>query len=119
MAVTRRAGADHDDATRMLEAIAAAFDGHDLEGIMANFADDAVFDGPRGTEPWGTRFVGRDEIREAFAARVAGIPDVRDRGDEHFVDGDREPGGEGLAGGLCAKSPSHKCRATPFPRAGC
>jgi ketosteroid isomerase-like protein len=87
--VTRRSVVDHDDATRMLKAIATAFDAHDLEGIMAHFANDAVFEGPRGTEPWGTRFVGSEQIREAFAARFAGIPDVRYQEDQHFVDGDR------------------------------
>ncbi len=80
---------DHDDAVRMLEQIAAAFDTHDLDGIMVHFADDAVFDGPRGSERWGTRFTGREAIRQAFAARFAGIPDVRYREDSHFVDGDR------------------------------
>ncbi|MEX2184412.1 MAG: nuclear transport factor 2 family protein [Chloroflexota bacterium] len=50
---------DHDDTMRMLQAIATAFDEHDLDGIMAYFADDAVFEGPRGTEAWGTRVVGR------------------------------------------------------------
>ena len=74
---------DHDDAMRMLEAITTAFDAHDLDGIMAHFADDAVFDGPRGTDPWGTRFVGAAEIREGFAARFAGIPDIRYTEDEH------------------------------------
>ena len=72
---------DHDDAMRMLEAIAAAFDAH--------VADDVVFEGPRGPEAWGTRFVGKDAVRAAFAARFAGIPDVRYRDDAHFVDGDR------------------------------
>jgi ketosteroid isomerase-like protein len=80
---------DHDDAIRMLEQIAAAFDSHDLDGIMAHVADDAVFEGPRGSDAWGTRFVGREAIRQAFAARFAGIPDVRYREDSHFVDGDR------------------------------
>jgi ketosteroid isomerase-like protein len=80
---------DHDDSMRMLKAIATAFDEHDLDGIMAYFADDAVFEGPRGTEPWGTRFVGLAAIREGFAARFAGIPDIRYQGDQHFVDGDR------------------------------
>jgi ketosteroid isomerase-like protein len=80
---------DHDDSVRMLELIATGFDSHDLDGIMAHFADDAVFEGPRGNEAWGTRFVGREAIRQAFAARFAGIPDVRYRGDSHFVDGDR------------------------------
>jgi ketosteroid isomerase-like protein len=80
---------DHDDAMRKLKAIATAFDQHDLEGIMAHFADDAVFEGPRGTDPWGTRFVGREAVRGAFAARFAGIPDVRYHDDAHFVDGNR------------------------------
>jgi len=80
---------DHDEAVAMLRRIAAAFDGHDLDGIMAHFADDAVFDGPRGPEAWGQRFVGLDAVRAAFAARFTGIPDIRYQGDEHFVDGDR------------------------------
>ena len=80
---------DHDDTLRMLRAIAAAFDAHDLDAIMVHIADDAVFEGPRGAEPGGTRFVGREAIREAIAARIAGIPDIRYQEDEHFVDGDR------------------------------
>ena len=80
---------DHDEAIGMLKAIATAFDQHDLEGIMSHFADDAVFEGPRGTEPWGTRFVGRDAVREAFASRFSGIPDIRYQDDDHFVDGER------------------------------
>jgi ketosteroid isomerase-like protein len=80
---------EHDDALAMIRQIANAFDQHDLEGIMAHFADDAVFDAPRGPERHGQRFVGRDAIREAFAGRFSGIPDVRYQDDEHFVDGDR------------------------------
>jgi ketosteroid isomerase-like protein len=80
---------EHDAAVRMLEAIAKAFDEHDLDAIMAHFADDAVFEAPRGSEAWGTRFEGRDAVRQAFAGRFSGIPDVRYRDDAHFVDGDR------------------------------
>jgi ketosteroid isomerase-like protein len=80
---------DHDQPVHMLNEIAAAFDRHDLDGIMAHFADDAVFEAPRGSDRWGRRFVGRDAVREAFAGRFAGIPDVRYQDDEHFVDGDR------------------------------
>jgi ketosteroid isomerase-like protein len=80
---------DRDDTIRMLEAIAHAFDTHDLDAIMGAFADDAVFEGPRGPDAWGQRFTGSAAIREAFAARFAGIPDVRYRDDSHFVDGDR------------------------------
>ena len=79
----------HDDAVEMLRSVCAAFDEHDLDGIMAHFAGDAVFDAPRGPEPWGQRFVGTAQIREAFAGRFSGIPDVRYQDDDHFVDGDR------------------------------
>jgi len=80
---------EHDDAVRMLRSIAAGFDAHDLDGIMSHFADDAVFESPRGPEPWGQRYVGREAIRDAFAGRFSGIPDVRYQHDDHFVDGDR------------------------------
>jgi ketosteroid isomerase-like protein len=80
---------DKDTTTAMLRSIAAAFDAHDLEAILDHFASDAVFEAPRGPDPWGRRFVGIDRIREAFLGRFSGIPDVRYRDDDHFVDGDR------------------------------
>jgi ketosteroid isomerase-like protein len=80
---------EHDDAIGMLKAIAAAFDEHDIDGILAHFADDAVFEAPRGPDPWGQRVEGSDAIRGAFAARFSGIPDARYTQDSHFVDGDR------------------------------
>jgi ketosteroid isomerase-like protein len=80
---------EHDEAIGMLKSIAAAFDGHDLEGILTHFADDAVFESPRGPDPWGQRYIGKADIRDAFAGRFSGIPDIRYRDDEHFVDGDR------------------------------
>ena len=80
---------DHDDSMRMLKAIATAFDEHDLEAIMVHFAADAVFEAPRGPDPWGQRVVGSEAVRAAFAARFSGIPDIRYQDDEHFVDGDR------------------------------
>jgi len=73
----------------MLRSIAAGFDRHDLDAIMAHFSEDAVFETPRGTEAWGRRVVGRDAVRAAFADRFATIPDVRYQQDEHFVDQDR------------------------------
>jgi ketosteroid isomerase-like protein len=80
---------EHDEAIQVIKAITAAFDAHDLDGIMAHVADDAVFEAPRGPDPWGQRFTGREQIRNAFAGRFSGIPDIRYRDDKHFVDGDR------------------------------
>ena len=70
--------------TGTLEAIAEAFNRHDVDAILAYFAEDAVFESPKGPEPWGRRYVGRVEVREGFAARFAGIPDV------HYGDVDRK-----------------------------
>jgi ketosteroid isomerase-like protein len=72
-----------------LKEILEAFNRHDLDAIMSFFADDCIFDLPRGSDPWGTRFVGKDQVREGLAGRFAGIPDVHYGEDRHFVSGDR------------------------------
>ena len=72
-----------------LRAIADAFNRHDLDAILAYFADDAVFEAPRGPFPWGRRFEGVDAVWVGLAARFAGIPDVHYGDDDHFVAGDR------------------------------
>lgn len=77
------------DKLDVLREIAAGFDTHDLDRIMRHFTDDAVFESPRGPEVFGQRFLGGEAIREAFAARFAGIPDVRYQEEDHFVSGER------------------------------
>jgi steroid delta-isomerase-like uncharacterized protein len=67
----------------------AAFNRHDLNAIMSLFTDDCVFESPRGAEPWGTRFIGKAEVRGGLAARFRGIPDVHYGDDRHFVAGER------------------------------
>lgn len=79
----------HEESISLLKAITAGFDRHDLEGILTHFAEDAVFESPRGPHAWGQRYTGLGEIRAAFAGRFSGIPDVRYRQDDHFADGDR------------------------------
>ena len=75
--------------TETLEAIADAFNRHDLDAIMSFFAEDAVFESPKGPDAWGRRFVGRRQVREGLAARFAGIPDVHYGDGVHWVSGDR------------------------------
>ena len=72
-----------------LRAIADAFNRHDLDAIMAFFTEDAVFESPRGPDPFGRRFEGKAGVREGLAARFSGIPDVHYGDDDHFVAGDR------------------------------
>ena len=57
-----------------LREVLDAFNRHDLDGIMTFFADDAVFESPRGPHPWGTRFKGKEAVRKGLAARFEGIP---------------------------------------------
>jgi ketosteroid isomerase-like protein len=72
-----------------LRRVLDAFNRHDLDAIMSHFADDCVFESPRGTEPWGRRFNGKDEVRQGLAARFEGIPDVHYGDDAHFACGNR------------------------------
>lgn len=78
-----------DVTVEMLEEILAAFNRHDLDAIMTYFSDDAVFESPRGPEPWGIRYVGKDAVREGLAARFSGIPDVSYSDDRHWVCGNQ------------------------------
>jgi ketosteroid isomerase-like protein len=72
-----------------LKQLLDAFNHHDLDRIMGFFSADATFDMPRGPEPWGTRYVGKDEVRTGLATRFSGIPDVHYGQDRHWVCGDR------------------------------
>jgi ketosteroid isomerase-like protein len=72
-----------------LRRILEAFNRHDLDAIMSQFADDCVLEFPRGPDVWGRRFVGKDEVRRGLGARLEGIPDVRYVDDEHFACGNR------------------------------
>ncbi|MDL2335352.1 MAG: nuclear transport factor 2 family protein [Chloroflexota bacterium] len=81
--------ADDDVKILVLREIAAGFDTHDLDRIMAHFTDDCVFEAPRGPETFGRRVEGWAAVRAAFADRFAGIPDVRYTDDSHFVATDR------------------------------
>ena len=72
-----------------LKKILDAFNQHDLDAIMEFFSDDCSFDMPKGPEPWGQRFMGKDQVREALSGRFKGIPDVHYGDDRHWVAADR------------------------------
>ena len=77
------------DRLTVLERMLDAFNAHDLDAIMSLFAEDCVFESPRGTEPWGRRFEGRHAVREGLGARFTTIPDVHYGDGSNFVAGDR------------------------------
>lgn len=72
-----------------LKEILEAFNRHDLDAIMGYFEEDCTFDFPRGSQPWGERYVGKSEVRRGLARRFEGIPDVHYGEDRHWVTGDR------------------------------
>jgi ketosteroid isomerase-like protein len=78
-----------DPRLEVLHQVFDAFNRHDVETIMSYFADDCVFESPRGPDPWGTRFVGKDDVRRGLAARFEGIPDVHYADGDHFACGAR------------------------------
>ena len=73
----------------VLRQVLDGFNAHDLDAILSHFAEDCVFESPRGPDRWGRRFVGKEEVRRGLAARFEGIPDVRYGDDVHFACGDR------------------------------
>ena len=72
-----------------LDALLDAFNARDVDAIMAFFAEDCVFDTPRGPAPGGHRLVGKEQVRNGFQARFDGIPDIEYTDARHFASGDR------------------------------
>ncbi len=72
-----------------LAALFDAFNRHDIDGIMAWFAPDCVFDTIGGAEAWGTRIEGAPAIAAAFSGVWAAMKDARWDHHGHFVHGDR------------------------------
>ncbi|NDH53757.1 MAG: nuclear transport factor 2 family protein [Betaproteobacteria bacterium] len=71
-----------------LEAFSAAWNRHDVDGLMAFMADDCVFHAAGGPDACGARHVGREAVRLAFAAAWAALPDAQWTKGQHFVQGD-------------------------------
>ena len=80
------------DIRAALKELCEAFNAHDLDRVMAYFSDDCVLEMPRGSRPWGSRFEGKRNVREALATRFEGLPDVHYSNDEHFVDAAADTG---------------------------
>jgi ketosteroid isomerase-like protein len=73
----------------MLDAFAAAWNGHDVDGLMACMTDDCVFESAAGPEVAGTRYVGRDAVRKSYQAVFETYKDGRWNNARHFVAGNR------------------------------
>lgn len=70
-----------------LEGLAAGFNAHDIDAIMSFFAEHCSLDLPRGPEPHGSRYVGRDAVRRGILTRFENTPDVHYGEIENFACG--------------------------------
>jgi steroid delta-isomerase-like uncharacterized protein len=75
--------------TKDLEAFFDGWNRHDVDSIMTFMADDCVFETTAGKEACGTRYAGRDSVRDAFARVFKMFPDAKFGDACHFVAGDR------------------------------
>jgi ketosteroid isomerase-like protein len=70
-----------------LEGLVRGFNAHDIDAIMSFFDDDCSLDLPRGPDPHGRRYVGRDEVRRGLMTRFETTPDVHYDQIEHLAAG--------------------------------
>jgi ketosteroid isomerase-like protein len=73
--------------TEFLQAFLTALNRQDLDEVMTFFAEDCVFETPRGRRPWGRRLHGLEDVRRALDAQFGRIPDARYVEAEHWVCG--------------------------------
>jgi ketosteroid isomerase-like protein len=71
----------------VIERFNEAFNGHDVDAIMALMTDDVVFDNT--TPPDGQRYVGQDAVRAFWAELFESNPGAWFDTEDMFGDGDR------------------------------
>ncbi len=70
-----------------LAAFGEAWNRHDIDALMRFMHDDCVFQTAAGAEACGTRVVGRDAVRAAFASAWQAVPDAQWERGRHAVHG--------------------------------
>lgn len=76
-------------AKETLQAFADAWNRHDVDALMSFMTKDCIFEASAGSEVCGTRYVGFELVRAAFAEVWATFPDAHWGDAHHFVVGDR------------------------------
>ncbi len=89
IAIPQGASAADTATLKMLDAFAAAWNAHDIEGLMACMAPECVFEAAAGKDVAGTRHVGPEAVRKAYLAVFDTYADGRWNHPRHFVAGDR------------------------------
>lgn len=71
-----------------LEAFSAAWNAHDVDALMAFMTDDCIFEAAGGPDACGTRHIGTQAVRTAFANVWLTSPDATWHNGQHLVQGD-------------------------------
>jgi len=71
----------------LLDDLFAAFNRHDVAGVIGTMTGDVVFEGAAGPDVFGVRFSGRAAVGEAFAKVFRDLPDVRWDDVQHYPAG--------------------------------
>ena len=74
---------------KLLGDFAAAWNRHDVDGLMACMTSDCVFEAAAGPDVAGARHVGAAAVRTAYAAVFITYADARWHHPRHFVAGNR------------------------------
>ncbi|MFN8582927.1 MAG: nuclear transport factor 2 family protein [Gemmatimonadaceae bacterium] len=72
----------------VLQAFADAWNRHDADTLMSFMTDDCVFEASAGPDVCGTRYVGREAVRAAYADVWSVFPDANWGNARHLVHGD-------------------------------
>ena len=70
----------------LMDRFTAALNSHDLEAVMALVTDDIVFEST-SPGPDGTRYEGREAVRQVWGELLATTPQARFSVEEQFTDG--------------------------------
>ena len=73
----------------LLDEFARRYNRHDVDAIMECMTDDCTFVSFFGTEPFGQRVIGADQVRRRVASFLEDWPDARWDDATHFVASDR------------------------------
>ena len=71
-----------------LQAFGAAWNAHDLDGIMSHMTEDCIFYSPAGPELMGKTHVGQAAVREAFDTGAFVMKDFQFEDVGYVVNGD-------------------------------
>lgn len=72
-----------------LQAFADAWNRHDADALMSFMTEECVFEASGGPEIFGTRYVGRNAVRDGYAEVWSTFLDAHWGNARHFVAGDR------------------------------